>query len=251
MYKKKNFAKSVLSSSISAVDTSLSITTSTAEANKFPAVSEKFMAVIWGSEYSSPEKDPNREIVEADKQSGLAWYFDIVRAKEGTTANSWDTGDNFMLIASAGVFDEYETAINNVLEAIYPVGAVYVSGSSTMPSLIANIGTWARIEGRFIVGASDTDGDFDNGDTGGHKEMQQHQHTMNQHRHSVYLDMGNDDNLESPTSSSVGALYPTDDQPYTKTKYTNYTTSTMQYAGTGDSGNLPPYKAKYMWERTA
>ena len=115
MYKKLNYATGVLSSGISSSSTEVvlkaghTITTETGEANKF-------VGVFFDKAKSSPFQDVNREIVEAYRTDTNK--FTIARAKEGTSAKSWVEDDNFMLIASSAVFDEYEAEINNKQDAL-------------------------------------------------------------------------------------------------------------------------------------
>lgn len=104
---KTNFAKSNLASSITSVATSLTLTASTG--TKFPA-SGNFRAVIWGATFTTPENDPNREIVTATLNA--ADTFNITRAQESTSASAWNATDNFALVVTKGVFDEIETDIN-------------------------------------------------------------------------------------------------------------------------------------------
>lgn len=143
--------------------------------------------------------------------------------------------------------------LSAIFSAIYPVGAIFISGSSTMPALISAIGTWARIEGKFIVGASDSDGDFDVNDTGGAKT----------HNHEIPLQSGYDTGRAYPYNSSTFQSYAT---AVGADIYSKVVSSQSRQAlgvsntsanievwkmRTADISNLPPFKAKYMWERTA
>lgn len=120
MYKKANLAAGTLSAQLLVGGSSLVLQTD--EGLKFPDTGSgnTFVGVIWGAAYLSPEKDATTEFVTAYRSSGDT--FTIVRAQEGTSAKQWEIGDNFMLTASAAVFDEYETALGdkadktNVLE---------------------------------------------------------------------------------------------------------------------------------------
>jgi len=115
MYKKLNFATGVLASGITDSATEIilkaghTITTGTGETNKF-------VGVFFDKTKSSPFQDVNREIVEAYRTGTNT--FTITRAKEGTSAKSWVEDDNFMLIASSAVFDEYEAELNNKQDAL-------------------------------------------------------------------------------------------------------------------------------------
>lgn len=99
-----------------------------------------------------------------------------------------------------------------ILDAIYPVGSIYLSTVSTNPGSFLG-GTWNRLQDRFLVGASST---YPAGTTGGAAT----------HRH----DKGSPKtNGKQEASSYV----------ITQGNYTDYASS------------LPPYLAVYMWERTA
>ncbi len=112
MYKKLNYAIGDVASTTAIDATTLTlkaghtITTDTGETNKF-------VAVFYDGTKSSPYQDTNREIVEAYRTNTND--FVIARAKEGTSAKQWIENDKFMLIASAGVFDEYETELDSKL----------------------------------------------------------------------------------------------------------------------------------------
>jgi hypothetical protein len=83
------------------------ITTDTGETNKF-------RAVFFAGNKNSPFQDENREIVEAYRTDTNT--FIITREQEGTSAGTWIEDDRFMLIASSGVFDEYETELDKKAE---------------------------------------------------------------------------------------------------------------------------------------
>ena len=115
MYKKLNYAIGDVASTTAIDATTLTlkaghtITTDIGETNKF-------VAVFYDGTKSSPYQDTNREIVEAYRTNTN--NFTIARAKEGTSAKQWIENDKFMLIASAGVFNEYETEIASKQDAL-------------------------------------------------------------------------------------------------------------------------------------
>jgi len=61
--------------------------------------------------------------------------------------------------------------LDEVVEALYPVGAIYVSTLSTNPGTLFGVGTWAAFgAGKVLVGLDGTDTDFDTvEETGGAK----------------------------------------------------------------------------------
>ena len=142
LYKKLNYATGTLASGIAddAVEITLgaghTITTDT-------GIDNNFIGVFFASTESSPYQDATREIVDAYRTDTNT--FTITRAQEGTSAKAWSQDDNFMLIASAGVFNEYETEINSKEDSL-PVTPAdptlkYLNGSRE----------WARITPSDIV----------------------------------------------------------------------------------------------------
>ena len=117
----------------------------------------------------------------------------------------------------------------------------WVSTDPTSPASFIG-GTWERIEGKFIMGASDT---YPAGSTGGEaevaltiKEMPRHKHdwlgVMNKRDGTiVYTDYAPDtsgDLLVSSLDRNTG----------------------VQYAGEGKAhNNIPPYYSVYIWRRVA
>lgn len=57
----------------------------------------------------------------------------------------------------------YQQVLAAVVERDHPVGSLYISENATSPAELYG-GTWERIEGKFIMGASDT---YQAGSTGG------------------------------------------------------------------------------------
>ena len=101
-----------------------------------------------------------------------------------------------------------------ILDAIYPVGSIYLSTRSTDPATFLG-GTWSRIQGRFLLGASST---YTAGSTGGSAK----------HNHG-----------KSPTDNITTAAGVSG----------SYVIGTGNYVK--DASTMPPYLAVYMWERTA
>lgn len=101
-----------------------------------------------------------------------------------------------------------------ILDALYPVGSIYLSTRSTNPGTFLG-GTWAAIQGRFLVGQSST---YPAGSTGGSAT----------HNHGK----SPTDNIT--TASGVSGSYVIGTGNYVK-----------------NASSLPPYLSVYMWERTA
>ena len=139
--------------------------------------------------------------------------------------------------AAAGV-----PTLLGLLQAVFPVGAVYISSISTSPATVLGFGTWSAIEGYTLVGYKPGDSDFGTVNaTGGAKTvtLTAAQSGLPSHRHSITTD----------TDASTSGGTNVESGPKTSsTAYTGYE------GGTNASEahtNLQPYKVKYMWERTA
>ena len=78
-------------------------------------------------------------------------------------------------------FDTIDTAIKNIWQRAYPVGAIYISTSSTSPGTLFG-GTWERIKDRFLLAAGDTYSAAATGGSATHtltvSEMPSHNHSF-------------------------------------------------------------------------
>lgn len=134
-----------------------------------------------------------------------------------------------------------------ILQAVFPVGSIYTNiNDSTNPATTFGFGTWERIQGQFILGASATHGA---GTTGGSE--------------SVVIAKENLPDLTLPVTTTVRNGSVTIDNDFgnqgdrivtnkgaTNTKITNLATVSLGGSGTG-LDTMPPYVAAYIWKRTA
>lgn len=138
--------------------------------------------------------------------------------------------------------NEVDTALDDLVDTIYPVGSIYMSVNNVSPSALFG-GTWEQIKDTFLLSSGDT---YTNGATGGSADavIVEHTHTQNQHRHeltgSKTTGMSNGNYLRAGYGSA------TDGQ------YTNYATPTINSTGEDGTGkNMPPYLVVNVWKRTA
>lgn len=150
----------------------------------------------------------------------------------------------------ADTLDGYH--LSGIIEALYPVGAVFISGSNTMPTLIASIGTWVRLEGYAIVGVDPAQTEFDVvNKVGGAKTHTLTTAQMPTHSHGIWSSWDTagsnlGDNFKYSKNATTGTNPPS---------FRNSGAGTAQFienaGGNQPHNNLQPYKTKFMWERTA
>lgn len=129
-----------------------------------------------------------------------------------------------------------------ILEAVYPVGSIYISVNSTSPQTLFG-GTWEAIRGKFLLGQSSA---HTAGSTGGEETHTLTMGEMPEHTHPMYSGNAGGDSEWTPDEGA----YLVDS--VTQTKTTWWARLGMSYAGGGNAhNNMPPYLAVYMWKRTA
>lgn len=126
-----------------------------------------------------------------------------------------------------------------IVDLIYPIGSIFISTNDTNPFEVMGIGTWEKIEDRFLL-ASGTK--HENGSTGGEENHTLTINEMPKHSHKIKYD-------------SVG---------WTAIKQSHGTNGIVEYnessydgqysteeVGNGNAhNNMPPYLAVNMWKRT-
>lgn len=200
------------------------------------------------------------------------------------TKTSWE---NDITPVSAENMNKIENQLKVLTDAIYPVGSIYMSMSSTNPSNLFG-GTWQRIGvGRTLISAGGDSGaivdannytgrgtnsasatSFPVGETGGElshalttTEMPSHNHTQNAHSHGAgsgwYFGLN-----KTLNSSSVARRHNGTQGDYycitgktsdlSETANTASSTPTINSSGGGGAHNImSTYLAVYMWKRTA
>lgn len=135
------------------------------------------------------------------------------------------------------------------VDLIYPIGSIYMSTSSTNPSILFG-GTWERIEGRFLLAADDST--YTLGATGGSKN---HTHSLNTNTAvgAIRLDGGGAiEYAETTVSDNITTNYSIEGTggKGNRVSRTNHYAMKL-YGNTSDSSNMPPYLAVNIWKRTA
>lgn len=124
-----------------------------------------------------------------------------------------------------------------IMLALYPVGAVYISAVSTSPASLFG-GTWESIGGRFLLGADST---YTAGSTGGEATHTLKIAEMPSHNHASghgYVNVANGSDKQALANQYMSG----DD----------YSGNSTNYKGGGAAhNNMPPYLAVYMWKRVS
>ena len=125
----------------------------------------------------------------------------------------------------------------NILDLVYPVGAVYTSNSDTSPATLFG-GTWTQLKEKFIFAAGTT---YKVNNTGGAttvtltvKQMPSHTHPISPRPWTAY------DNGYFAGGGGYTVVDSWGDEPIA--------TAT---GGGQAHNNMPPYQVFYVWYRTA
>lgn len=141
----------------------------------------------------------------------------------------------------------YQQVLAAVVERDHPVGSLYISENATSPAELYG-GTWERVEGKFIMGASDT---YPAGSTGGSATHTQTEDEIAQHKHWQSIQDGNG-SFSRWVSGKSGKNY-----GYMGDINTAYVGNGTSVVSTEISGKnspmsiLNPYYSMYIWRRVA
>ena len=167
-----------------------------------------------------------------------------------------------MLNSKLGTTEKnFANQVKDYWKTIYPVGAIYISASSTNPGTLFG-GTWEQIKDRFLLAAGSS---YSAGATGGEATHTLTANEMPSHNHApANRDIAGSDtnykrqfttnlhvNSDSTGRIQVGrensgyyAMIATDSGDIAGTDYTSDT------GGGKAHNNMPPYLAVYVWKRT-
>lgn len=124
----------------------------------------------------------------------------------------------------------------DVLKAVYPVGAFYISATATSPRTVFGFGTWTQIKDRFILAVGDV---YPAGSSGGEASHILTIDEMPTHNHQLKM---------------CDAAGPYDSPARGDGSNESWATSNRTIADTGGGephNNMPPYLTAYIWQRTA
>jgi hypothetical protein len=143
----------------------------------------------------------------------------------------------------------YQQVLAAVVERDHPVGSLYISENATSPAELYG-GTWERIEGRFIMGASDT---YPAGSTGGSATHTQTEDELVRHKHGFvqlrngsiepFIGIGRDGEIKDKDNYLAFGD--------TVKPFDNYRIDPKEVGGGQPMDILNPYYSAYIWRRVA
>lgn len=130
------------------------------------------------------------------------------------------------------------STIDSILDAIYPIGVIVCGAKPT-------VGTWEKVEGKFLLGSSSS---HKVGSTGGEEKHKLTVNEMPRHNHTTQLGVGSyvtiDDNAPAKYGIQNGNFVNMSWGP-------NSGKTTGSAGGSQAHNNMPPYLSVDMWRRTA
>ena len=206
-------------------------------------IDDKGLTYLWSK--ISLEDYPNNELLikviqsidatKADKEE-LNNYLTIDDYVQNETGGTIDLSIYLKKSEAKNLYAPY-----NILEQVYPIGAIYLSVNNINPSILFGFGTWETIEDKFLLAAGSQ---FPAGSEGGEiehtlteLEMPAHDHEFD--RHQLYRD-------ESIPPSTTTEMEGYGANNKTLPIYTDSTIAT----GAGEAhNNMPPFLSVYIWKR--
>lgn len=201
--------------------------------------------------------DPNKIV----KGTEINDEFDSIQTAVNSKANSSSptfTGTPLAPTAAAGVATTQVATTAFVVNAIYPVGSIYISTSAANPNSILGVGTWAVFgAGKVLVGQDAADASFDVlEETGGSKNavVVSHTHTASvsdpTHIHSAVVTSTGGGPGGNGFESVEGGPISTH-SANTNAAATGITVTNSTAGSSATNANLQPYVVVKMWKRTA
>ena len=188
-------------------------------------------------------------------QSGKDFIYPITTADQVILADGSRLEKNGIVSANVATAANSEKldgrTLAEIMLALYPVGAVYISANSTSPASLFG-GTWESIGGRFLLGADAT---YKAGSTGGEAT-----HTLTEEEMPrIYgeVHMHGEGAGGSVIASVSGAFTAITEEPGydNSASVGSIATSVSAYkinvGGDQSHNNMPPYLAVYMWKRVS
>lgn len=220
------------------------------------------LAVSWSGKDALSDSDATKVISGADFNTEFTTVQTAINSKADVNG---DSGEAFsastITLASSPSADDNTTKVattefvRTVIAAIYPIGSIYTSTTSTVPSDSTRLGfgTWAAFgEGKVLVGKASSGTFSSAGAEGGSEthtlteaEMPEHDHTTNIGFDDYYTNQIFIDNSKVYTAGAE-----TTARVEIESNNDSYSTRTGDAGSDSAHNNLQPYIVIYMWKRT-
>lgn len=157
----------------------------------------------------------------------------------GTGTNSNDNTLQFLIyqICDANGNIPAERLKSALLDLIFPVGSIYMNYANSSSPASTLGGKWTRIYNKFLIGAGSS---YTIGSEGGEVSHLLTVNEMPSHTHTVPVTTSN---TASGSNPNYPFLHHADSGVYT--------TESSSVGSNSPHNNMPPYRAVWMWRRTA
>ena len=185
-----------------------------------------------------------KSLAQLAAESGVSYDTLLARYKAGVPF-----GELVDKVEGGGVSEEMlKEFFARSFQAVYPVGAIYISTVATNPETLFGFGTWEQIQDRFLLAAGSS---YAADSTGGEAT---HTHTLGNAYAKIIYDWtsGNANFMAWSTKAQnwIATRRATNITGFTSGEQNQSLATPL--AGTTDAGsNMPPYLAVYVWKRVS
>lgn len=188
-----------------------------------------------------------------DASSAIESFNEIISFLEGVEDS--ESLDNIIASIETQLSEKANVndvpTVMSVLNAVYPVGAIYVSTVSTDPSTLFGFGTWERIKDTFLLAAGDV---HSGGESGGEETHLLTKDEMPSHTHKFERSLDDGATWREVLAGRTGSSW-TKDYYFgggdTLKAHAEWNIRIAETGGGTAHNNMPPYLTVYMWKRTA
>lgn len=156
----------------------------------------------------------------------------------------------------------------NIINALYPVGSIYMSTKNESPASFFG-GEWTRIQGQFLLAANDSATAYNAGKTGGHTNFtiaaaNLPSFSVASGGNTGWFEMRKSTGDANEIQTSDGTVFKiaattnksttitNNSKEYNRQRINFSAQHTHSYTGTNTAiDNMPPFLAVYVWKRTA
>lgn len=135
----------------------------------------------------------------------------------------------------------------DVLKAVYPVGALYLSANAGDPATLFGFGTWEQIKDTFLLASGDT---YSAGASGGEASHTLSVSELPDHKHYIASEASGIHDIPAWTLQLKSGTY-TSSSAAQEDVGCGYSAGVVEDTLGQAHNNMPPYLVVYVWKRTA